>query len=112
MAKDKTEKPKVKILILGTVVKIEPSGMVVLDDGTRSNTKAQIGDVLKRNSQNGEITVEKGEELLSGSVKQIADLEQKISDFEKEVEALREEILAKDEVIKTLQAGGTGTGDK
>jgi TolA-binding protein len=112
---------KSKCTLLGVVERIEPSGMVVLDNGTRSNTKAQIGDTLKRDTQTGDIIVVKATETkgAGGQAGQIKELNSKVEELEGIIEtkdadivALNDEIVALKEELttfkepKTSEAGG------
>jgi len=90
-----------KFLTLGTVVKIDASGMVILDNGTRSHTKAEIFDVLKKDLQTGEIVVEKGKSLSDN------DMTKTISELTKENEVLKaqnEELRAELENLKATSS--------
>lgn len=95
MAKEKDK----KFLTLGTVVKIDASGMVVLDNGTRSHTKAGLFDVLKKDLQTGEIIIEKGKPVTD------SDATKTISELTKENEILKaqlEELRAEKEEVKSI----------
>ncbi len=106
---------------LGTVERIEPSGMLVLDNGTRSNAKAQVGDTLKKDNTTGDVIVTKAKEVKGpgGQADQIKELNAKVEELEaiivtkdEEIGTMNDEIIAlKDELTtfkepKTSEAGG------
>jgi peptidoglycan hydrolase CwlO-like protein len=86
-----------RYISLGTVVKIEPSGMVLLSDGNRSSTKAEVGDSLKKDTETGDIIVTKAKESKTNNQ------DNEVAALNKEVETLQSTLKTKDDELNTLK---------
>ena len=90
-----------KSITIGKVKKVLPSGMVLLENGSRSRVKADVGDTLKQYTDNQEIFVVKAKVLKESD--ELKKLKDSIVTKDEEIQKLKDSIVTKDEEIQKLK---------